>query len=84
MNQWNDKIGIIAGSGLLPIHVAQEAVQQGYRVLAIAFPGFTEPRIESIVAETHWLRLGQLQKAISILKSSEIRQRGDGREDRKK
>jgi UDP-2,3-diacylglucosamine hydrolase len=72
MNQWIGKIGLIAGSGLLPIHVAHEAVQQGYRVLAIAFPGFTEPTIEGIVAETHWLRLGQLQKAISILKSSEI------------
>lgn len=72
MSQSIKKVGIIAGSGLLPLHVAQEAVHQGYEVAAIAFPGFTEASIETIVAHTHWLRLGQLQKAISILKSSDI------------
>jgi len=72
MSQPSKKVAIIAGSGLLPLHIAQEAVRRGHEVAAIAFPGFTEAAIESIVARTHWLRLGQLQKAISILKSSEI------------
>ena len=66
------KIGIIAGAGHLPLHVAYEAAGRSYRVVAIAFPGFTDPAIENLVDEIFWLKLGQLQKAISILKSRDI------------
>jgi len=72
VTQAHTKVGIIAGAGLLPLHIAKEAVQKGYRVLAIAFPGFTNPSLEPVVNEIHWLKLGQLQKAVSILKSSGI------------
>jgi DUF1009 family protein len=70
--QEHTQVGMIAGAGFLPLHIAEEAVQKGYRVLAIAFPGFTNPALERLVNEIHWLKLGQLQKAISILKSSGI------------
>jgi DUF1009 family protein len=65
-------VGIIAGTGELPVHVAGEVLQRGYRVVAIAFPGLTDPVVEKIANETFWLRLGQLDRAISILKSRGI------------
>lgn len=67
-----EPVGIIAGTGYLPLHVAAEAVERGHRVLAIAFPGFTDPTIEELANETVWLKLGQLQKAISALKARGI------------
>lgn len=65
-------MGIIAGAGNLPLHVADEAVARGYTVVAIAFPGFTDPALERLVSEIFWLKLGQLQKAIAVLKSRDI------------
>ena len=40
--------------------------------MAIAFPGFTDPAMEGRAVEIFWLKLGQLEKAISILKSRGI------------
>jgi UDP-2,3-diacylglucosamine hydrolase len=65
-------MGIIAGTGDLPLHVADEAVDRGFQVVAIAFPGFTDPAMEQRAGEIFWLKLGQLDKAISILKSRGI------------
>jgi len=65
-------VGIIAGSGDLPLHVAGEAAQRGFRVIAIAFSGFTDPSMEKIVHETLWLKLGQLDRAIQALKTRSI------------
>ncbi|MDQ7781688.1 MAG: UDP-2,3-diacylglucosamine diphosphatase LpxI [Desulfomonilaceae bacterium] len=65
-------MGIIAGAGVLPLFVAHEALKRGYRVVAIAFPGFTDPTMEQVVRETFWLKLGQLERAISVLKSQGI------------
>jgi hypothetical protein len=65
-------LGIIAGAGNLPLHVADEAAGRGYNVVAIAFPGFTDPAIGARVKEIFWLKLGQLEKAISILQSRQI------------
>lgn len=67
-----EPVGIIAGTGDLPLHVAAQAVERGHRVLAIAFPGFTDPGIEGLANETIWLKLGHLQKAISALKARGI------------
>lgn len=72
VTQQRTQVGMIAGTGLLPLYIAEEAIQKGYRVVAIAFPGFTNPSLERLVNEIHWLKLGQLQKAISILKTSGV------------
>lgn len=67
-----NSVGIIAGAGDLPLHVAGEAAERGFRVIVIAFEGFTNPSMESVVAETLWLKLGQLDRAIEALKSRSI------------
>lgn len=63
------RVALIAGAGALPLHVASEANRQGHEVLAIAFPGFTDPRLENLAAETVWMKLGHLQKAITLISS---------------
>jgi DUF1009 family protein len=65
----SSRIGLIAGMGDLPLHVADEATTRGLKVVAIAFPGLTNPSLERVVEGTFWLKLGQLEKAISIFKS---------------
>jgi UDP-2,3-diacylglucosamine hydrolase len=67
-----EKVGLIAGAGYLPLHMAEEALHRGYQVVAIAFSGFTDPTLESRITDISWLRLGQVEKAITILKSHGI------------
>ena len=68
-----EKIGIIAGAGSLPLHVADQAIDRGYQVVAIAFSGFTDPAVQSRVGQVSWFKLGQVEKIISFLKSQDIR-----------
>jgi DUF1009 family protein len=67
-----ERVGIIAGSGVLPLLVADEAVARGYEVIAIAFPGFTDPALADRAREIFWLKLGQVGKVIDALKSQRI------------
>lgn len=67
-----ESVGIIAGTGALPLHVATEAADRGLQVVAIGFQGVTNPAIEGLAHEIFWLKLGQLEKAISIFKSRGI------------
>ncbi len=68
-----EKIGIIAGAGSLPLHVADEAIDRGYEVVAIAFSGFTDPAVQGRVGQVFWFKLGQVEKIISLLKSQGVR-----------
>jgi UDP-2,3-diacylglucosamine hydrolase len=65
-------IGLIAGMGALPVRIAEEAVERGHQVLSICFTGFTSPEIESRSTEAVWMKLGQLDKIISTLKSRNV------------
>jgi hypothetical protein len=67
-----DAIGLIAGGGELPQHVARQAHETGRRLVVIAFPGFTEPFPEDLADDIHWLKPGQLGKAIDLLKARGI------------
>lgn len=66
------RVGIIAGTGELPLHVAKEAAGRGYEIVVIAFPGFTDRALQDLVPETFWVKLGQLDKAIDVLRSHGI------------
>jgi len=52
--------------------VAGEATGRGFGVVAIGFRDFTDPSLVDLVSEVYWLKLGQLEKAISIFKSREV------------
>ena len=65
-------IGVIAGSGDLPLRITKEARERGFDPVVLAFDGFTNREIEQIAIKVYWLKLGQLDKAIKLLKQSSI------------
>jgi DUF1009 family protein len=69
----SETIGLIAGKGQFPLLFAQAARQQGVTVIAVAHRGETEPALASLVAELHWIYVGQLGKIIRIFKAAGVR-----------
>lgn len=61
------KLAILAGGGVLPQMIVEERAKQGEETFVIAFYGITDP--EWIRSHPHqWIRLGQLGKALKIIK----------------
>ncbi|MEO5348452.1 MAG: UDP-2,3-diacylglucosamine diphosphatase LpxI [Magnetococcus sp. YQC-3] len=58
-------IGLIAGSGRLPILFAQAL--RGQRVVAVGHRGETDPALAEWVEELGWVHLGQFQKILDFL-----------------
>jgi len=54
-------LGLIVGAGTLPIDAARLLLDQGHRLTAVAFHDITDPAFAEIVAETRWVRLGELE-----------------------
>lgn len=68
------KIGLIAGKGQFPLLFAQAARQQGLTVVAVAHRGETDPSLETLAAECHWIYVGQIGKLIRALKKAGVSQ----------
>ena len=69
-----ERIGLIAGSGRFPIIFAENVRRLGYSVSAIAHIGETSPELEDCVDRIHWIRIGQFSKALNALKGDGIHQ----------
>jgi DUF1009 family protein len=70
-----ESLGIIAGSGVLPLLVAQEARKSGVRkIVSAAFEGETDPQLSAFVDEMIWLRVGQLSKLIKAFRDRGVNQ----------
>ncbi|MBI3321196.1 MAG: UDP-2,3-diacylglucosamine diphosphatase LpxI [Candidatus Omnitrophica bacterium] len=67
-------IGIIAGAGRFPIHVAQEARRQGRTVVAIGIQGWVDAALAPSVDAYDELAIGQLGRLIEWLKSHGVSQ----------
>jgi DUF1009 family protein len=68
----SENIGLIAGRGQFPLLFAQAARQQGASVIAVAHRGETDPVLAPLVAELHWVYVGQLGKIIRIFKAAGV------------
>jgi DUF1009 family protein len=66
-------VGLIAGNGTFPVEVARRAKERGLTVVAVAHRGETDPALESVVSKVRWVRVGQLGKLISFLRSHDVR-----------
>ena len=60
-------LGLIAGNGRFPFLAAAGARRAGRRVVALAIREEAAAELEAEVDEFHWIGLGQLGRAISIL-----------------
>ena len=67
-------LGLIAGNGRFPFLVAAGARRAGRRVVAVAIREEADPALESAVDEMHWVGLGQLGRAIEVLKAGGARE----------
>ncbi len=56
----NGTLGILAGSGDLPLLLAQSARAQGTEVVVIGIDGHTDRRIEAHASRTHYIPLGKI------------------------
>jgi DUF1009 family protein len=69
-----EPLGLIAGNGRFPFLAAGGARRAGRRVIALAIREETDPSLESEVDELHWVGLGQLGRAIDILRRAGVRE----------
>ena len=64
-----DQLTIIAGNGVYPQLLAKGARAAGTkRVDAIAFTGETNEKLSALVDEIRWIRVGQLNRMLSVLR----------------
>lgn len=70
----NQSLGLITGNGSFPELVLKEAKEQGIRVALCAIKEETDPRLESLADQTHWIRLGQLGAVVDFFKREHIKQ----------
>jgi hypothetical protein len=68
------KLGLIAGTGELPIAVASDARSQGYKVMAVALEPLADKTLSSYVDEIQWVNVGKLGKLIDSLKDFGIKE----------
>jgi DUF1009 family protein len=69
-----EPLGLIAGNGRFPFLAAAGARRAGRRVVALAIREEASAELEAEVDELHWIGLGQLGQAISILKRAGARE----------
>jgi len=67
-----EKIGLIAGKGQFPLLFARAARRQGLDVVAVAHQGETDPALESLAHQCHWIFVGQLGKLISAFQKAGV------------
>jgi hypothetical protein len=69
-----EPLGLIAGNGRFPFLAAAGARRAGRRVVALAIREEAAPELEQAVDEFHWVGLGQLGKAIDLLRRAGARE----------
>lgn len=69
-----EPLGLIAGNGRFPFLAAAGARRAGRRVVALAIREETAPELEAEVDELHWVGLGELGRAIDVLRRAGARE----------
>jgi len=67
-----DPVGLIAGNGRFPYFVLAEARRRAVPVVTIAIRGETDPGLEELGGAFHWVGLGQLSRAVRLLKKAGV------------
>ena len=67
-----EALGILAGSGQLPLVAAAEARQQGLRVVAVALREEADASLAERVDAIHWVHVGQLGAAVRAFREERV------------
>lgn len=68
-----ESIGLIAGSGNLPLILLERIKKDGLRVVTIAFKGLSSDNLSDASDTTYWISPGELGSLIGILKDEGIK-----------
>ncbi|MFO0751893.1 MAG: UDP-2,3-diacylglucosamine diphosphatase LpxI [Thermodesulfovibrionales bacterium] len=66
------QIGIIAGTGALPLIIAHDAKARGYRVVTAAIEDLAPADMEEASDETRWVNAGKLGDLIGFFKKNKV------------
>lgn len=69
----NQRIGLLAGRGGIPVYFARKASANGIKVVSIAFSKEIDSSLRPYVETSHAIGVGQLGKIIRTLKKENIR-----------
>ncbi|MGB2600337.1 MAG: UDP-2,3-diacylglucosamine diphosphatase LpxI [Candidatus Omnitrophota bacterium] len=67
------KVGLVAGSGTLPLEFVQSAKKEGDKVVVFALKGMAAAEIEDLADRTYWITAGQYKKFAFLLLKEMIR-----------
>lgn len=67
-----ERIGLIAGNGVLPRLFAEAAKRQGLEVVAVAHRGETDEGLKSQVSSLSWVRVGQVDGIVSAFRRANV------------
>ncbi|MFA5146693.1 MAG: UDP-2,3-diacylglucosamine diphosphatase LpxI [Candidatus Omnitrophota bacterium] len=67
------RIGLVAGEGKLPVVFSKIARARGDTVIGFGIKGITSDELERHVEKMHWVRWGDLKKAIFLLVTERIK-----------
>jgi hypothetical protein len=67
-----EALGILAGSGQLPLVAAAEARRQGLRVVAVALREEADASLAERVDAIHWVHVGQLGAAVRAFREERV------------
>ena len=80
--QTPDALGIIAGSGVYPLLLADAARVAGVkRIIVAAFTDETSTDITNRADEIEWLRVGQLGRLLTFFRDANVQKSDHGRAD---
>jgi UDP-2,3-diacylglucosamine hydrolase len=65
--------GLIAGNGRFPFLVLEGARSQGIEMAVIALKEEASPELEKVASRVHWVSLGELSKAISLMQKEGVK-----------
>jgi DUF1009 family protein len=65
-------LGLIAGQGAFPLTVARAAREHGRELVCVAFRGLTDPAIDELLPQVHWIHLGEVLDGIRIFRSAGV------------
>ena len=68
------QIGIIAGMGELPVIIAKDARERGYKVITVALETLASLEMYSVSDEIRWVNPGKFGELIDILKKHQIKE----------
>jgi UDP-2,3-diacylglucosamine hydrolase len=68
------QIGLIAGAGELPVIIAKDARERGYRVITVALENLASEHLKAVSDEFRWVNPGKFGELIDTLKKHHIKE----------